>query len=430
MDVHLDDPAARQRRMGWLRAGGLALAFGASFLAALPHVAWLAPALVVIGFETFFLAPLVLRLGAGSQAGTLTLHPGRVVVETRRGRTVLRARDLYGATTAYEPGTERIVLTLSLGRFRAYPVSLTFASVAEMESVRRALGVGQQGRGVVWIAGGRANAGRSFFRGCLFVLAALAPLFVYSGVGGAVFLSFLALGGLMGDLWNSETFKLWGDRIVVGTGPGRDEWTYANVRRVQEDPGGLSFTGVRGGGFGRVAMPSGWLAPFSDHERELLVAQVKAAVARSRAEPPMPTGVGESLTNLRRLRAQGERPASWLSRLDAVAALSDASHAGAGYREASLDVDALWSTLEDPDADLELRCAAARILHRRRSARAHDKAPEPADEAIRVRIATAVESVGDAPARARLRIMTEDEPHPDELEETFEPKPRLAQKLV
>ncbi len=282
------------------------------------------------------------------------------------------------------------------------------------------------------VAGGRANAGSSFFRACLFFLACVAPFLVYAGVGGAVVLFFLALGGLIGEQWNSQTFNLWGDRIVIGTGPGRDEWTYANVRRVQEDAGGLTFTGVRGGGFGRIAMPSGWLAPFSAHEREILVAQVKAAVARSRAEPPMRTGVGESIANLRRLREQGERPASWLSRLDAVAALGHASHAGAGYREASLDLDALWSTLEDPDADLELRCAAARILHRRRSARARERTrtPEAADEAIRVRIATAVESVGDPPARARLRIMTEDEPHPGELEETFEPRPRLAQKLV
>ena len=214
VDVHLDDPAARQRRMGWLRAGGVALVFAAPLLSAFPHVPWLAPALAVVGFETFFLAPLVLRLGTESQAGTLALHPGRVLITTRRGRTVLRARDLYGATTAREPGSERVVLTLSLGRFRAYPVSLTFASVAEMESVRRALGVGQQGRGVVWIAGGRANAGLSFFRGCLLFLACVAPFLVYAGFGGSVVLFFLALAALIGEQGNSETFKLWSDRIV------------------------------------------------------------------------------------------------------------------------------------------------------------------------------------------------------------------------
>ena len=436
VDVHLDDPAARQRRMWWARAGGLALAIFALFLPLAhraPLLATFANVLGILGFEAFFLAPLAQRLRTGSQAGTLALEPGKVVVTTARGRNVLRGKDLYGATTAREPGTGRIVLTLSLGALRAYPVSLTFAGVDDMESVRRALGVGQLGRGMVWISGGRPNAARGFFRGILLGFAALAPFFVGAGGLGCTLLFLAALVGLLGEAWNGETFKLWGDRIVVGAGPGRDEWAYADVSQVAEDRDGLVLQGMRGGGFARIAVPSaGWLAPFSAHERALLVAQVHAALARSRTAPPMLSGAaaGEALTNLKRRSSLGERPSGWLSRLDAFAAVSEASRGGAGYREASLDIDALWSTLEDPDADLELRCAAARILHRRTTAPARTQDTRAPDDKLRIRIATAVESAADEPARVRLRLMTEDHPPESELEEVFEPKPTLAERLV
>ncbi len=426
MQVLLDDPAARQRRMWWLRGAGAALVLCVPMLLAMCglEAAWRYA--MLIGYELLFLAPVALRLGAATQSGTLALEPGRVVITTARGRTVLRGKDLHGATTAFEPGGKRPVLTLSLGAFRAYPVSLTFDRVDDLESVRRALGVGQLGRGMVWIAAGRPSVARSIFRGFLLGLGLIAPFLVLvgadGGVGGGVLLFLAAIVGFFGDVGSGGTMTLWSDRLVVGTGYQRDEQPYTNVTGI-DDVGDVLWIRTRGPGGGRVVIPANALfAPFSSRERALLVAQLRAAVARSRAAPPLRLDVGESLASLRRFTVQGERPAGWLSRLDAFAAVTEANRAGAGYRDASLDVEALWTVLEDPDADLELRCAAARVLHRRVHARAPD------EEKVRLRIATAVESAADEGARMRLRLMTEDQPAEDELEDVFEPVPAVVRR--
>jgi hypothetical protein len=408
--VQLDDPAARQRRLRRLRGAGISLVLVALlFLSWLP-TEWLGPLVALIGYEMVFLSPLLQRLGAGSQRGTLTLEPGAVVVTTDRGRTKLRARDLLGGTAAREPGSERIVLTLSFAGLAAYPVSVTFAGVEAMEQVRRALGVGRLGRGEVSIAGGRPGEARRMWRVLMLALGAWAPF----AVASSPLLLFFALGMVLAGEWfTRQTIRLRADRLDFGNAA-RTEIAYRDVTRIRESDGQLTIAGRHFGG--RLEVPARpLLDPFTVRERALFVAQLHGAVERSRGAPPPPLSTEESLAQLRRFTTQGERAAGWLSRLDAFAALTRASREGAGYRGASIDVDALWTTLEDPDADPELRCVAARILHLRR------ESTEPNDGAVRVRIATAVESAADETARTRLRIMTEDEPAELELEEVFPP---------
>ncbi len=393
-----------------LRAGGLGLVLFASICLSWLPVPWLASLVALIGYEMLFLSPLVQRLGAASQQGTLSLQPGAVVVTTERGRTVLRARDLRGGTAAREPGSERIVLTLSFGELAAYPVSLTFTGVEPMERVRRALGVGRLGRGEVSMFGGRPTAARQVWRVLMLALAAWAPFAVASS---PVLLFFALLAVLTGEALTRRTIRLHPDRLDFGN-LARRLVPYREVTRLHEDQGRLAIVGQH---FFRqqLEIPArGLLDPFTAHERALFVTQLQGALERSRGAPPPPLSTEESLAQLRRFTTQGERAAGWLSRLDAFAALTR-SRDGSGYRGTSIDVDAMWATLEDPDADQELRCVAARVLHLR-----CDSGGE-SDATTRVRIATAVESAADETARARLRLMTEDQPAEHELEEVFPP---------
>jgi hypothetical protein len=69
--------------------------------------------------------------------------------------------------------------------------------------------------------------------------------------------------------------------------------------------------------------------------------------------------------------------------------------AGAGYRGNTLDTQDLWAILEDPEAETELRAAAARILRH---------APN-----TRVRIDAAVAAVRDETDGRRLRVAIADD---------------------
>ena len=92
-----------------------------------------------------------------------------------------------------------------------------------------------------------------------------------------------------------------------------------------------------------------------------------------------------------------------------------------GYRGNSLEEKDLWVILEDPDAEPEMRAAAARVLAR---ARPH----------ARVRIDGAIAAVRDEAVEKRLRIaVTADPQHAGaelvELEALEEPR-RIQQPLV
>jgi hypothetical protein len=92
------------------------------------------------------------------------------------------------------------------------------------------------------------------------------------------------------------------------------------------------------------------------------------------------------------LRRNGETAREWLVRLDMAGQMLSA---GSGYRGNSLDAADLWTILEDPEAEPELRAAAARVLRH---------SPDN-----RVRIDTAVAAVRDESTNRRLRVAVEDD---------------------
>jgi hypothetical protein len=127
-------------------------------------------------------------------------------------------------------------------------------------------------------------------------------------------------------------------------------------------------------------------------DRDALIKQIMSASARAR-------GLGTSKTDVTGrvdvLRRNGESPRDWLARLDMAGRMLEASTAG--YRGHTLDTEDLWAVLEDPEAEGDLRAAAARVLR-------HSPKPE-----TRTRIDAAVAAVRDDVTNRRLRIAIRDD---------------------
>jgi hypothetical protein len=95
----------------------------------------------------------------------------------------------------------------------------------------------------------------------------------------------------------------------------------------------------------------------SADERRLLLAQIRAGIARAHGRGP---SKAEPHTRVDMLARNGDEARKWLARIDAIATdLGNATYRGRG-----IDPHDLWLTLEDPEAPTDLRAAAARVLVR------------------------------------------------------------------
>ncbi|MBX3187554.1 MAG: hypothetical protein KF819_11090 [Labilithrix sp.] len=127
-------------------------------------------------------------------------------------------------------------------------------------------------------------------------------------------------------------------------------------------------------------------------DREALVEQIMSASARARG---LGTAKNDVTGRLDSLRRTGESPREWLARLDMAGRMLGS--AASGYRGHTLDAEDLWAILEDPEAEADLRAAAARILRH-----------SPQTEA-RARIDAAVAAVRDETTNRKLRIAVRDD---------------------
>src|SRR5262249_32945227 len=135
--------------------------------------------------------------------------------------------------------------------------------------------------------------------------------------------------------------------------------------------------------------PTRWtLEGMSEQEADHLVAQLTCAVRRAQG------GRGndeDALSRLASLRQGRLLARDWITRLDTCAPMM---RRGGGYRGPTFEEHDLWSVLESPDADPELRAAAARVLLRIASR-------------ARVRVDAAVASMRDEGEVERVRILLE-----------------------
>ncbi len=332
----------------------------------------------------------------------LETGPGFVRIRNAGGRDQqIRAKDITGATTARTKSG--ILLTLQ-HRKRAQPLTLELSSEAEVERVRHALGIGHGGFGTIaWRTLNDSTTSAALVGRVLgFTVAMLAMVVASTGSAEAARIAASTLGqsgvigtilGLMGlyATGPQPSIFMGSDGLRLKTPRGWFALPYDAIHHVEAGPRGLVFHVPEP--YFRVAVErvSPWLGGPSDHEHEVIALQVQAASQRARGLGPHKRDVTGRVDVLRR---QGESPRDWLVRLDMAGQLLST---GSGYRGNTLDAEDLWTILEDPEAEPDLRAAAARVLR-------HQPTPE-----ARVRIDAAVAAVRDVSANRRLRIAIQDD---------------------
>jgi hypothetical protein len=350
-------------------------------------------------FNLLGLVPLRQR---APRTAELVCGPGYVDVTNAGSRNQrIRAKDITGATTARTP--MGLLLTLE-HRKRKQPLTLEVSSEAEVENVRHALGIGHGGFGTIaWSTLNDTTANAAIVGRVLATVVALLTIGVTLAVSvEAAILVATTLGqvgaigsvlGLMGLLSKGPqaSIVMGPDGLRLKTPKGWFALPYEAVKTIENIRRGLVFHIPEPYFSVSVERASPVFGGVSDQDAGIVVSQIEAAALRARGLGPIKNDVTGRLDVLRR---NGESPRDWLVRLDMAGQMLSS---GSGYRGNTLDAEDLWTILEDPEADADLRAAAARVLR-------HQQRPE-----TRVRIDAAVAAVRDATANRRLRIAIQDD---------------------
>jgi hypothetical protein len=375
----------------WIRAITPAVA---ATLIALPPFAPGGPTLrataALLGVALFF-GRRMLRLHFRARDATIRLHAGSIeIAGTGPLDQPVYAADVVAASTART--TKGVALALVRRGSAERPLVLDFADESDLEAVRRSLGLGHFGFGVVgWPTRVRSTAlqGSTWLAFAWLTIAASSafslPLLAFT-------LALVVLPATVVALLVACLQDPRGPSVALTSAGIRftdlPAWTppvrYADVLDATVDPAGVVLA-THGG---PVFVPMGRSLP---EEREHLAAQVLSAAARARGEgPPAPTLPAP----LVRLAPRSESERDWLQRIDAAAASIAAADA---YRGTDLDPKDLWLALENPDAPARVRAAAARVLSH--------VAPDEA----KARVAHVLASDRDEHACACIRVALEED---------------------
>lgn len=335
----------------------------------------------------------------------LELLPGRVVVRDAAGseRTTLEARSIVGATTARLEGGVSLVLAQQPARSR--PTVLRLANEADADAVRRALGIGPGGFGSLQWSAGRSRMywARVFFRVTWRALVAFTVILGVLGLGVlgptiiqlACYAGMAALGMRLTQGNDPPFVQVSSDGVVGHVRDVSGGWVprrvpFDAIRSVAAKGASLVLDCAPPHGHVELAMarPDGMIG-IDDEERAHIVAQIQAASERVR-QPSQHEEKASRLEFLR--RGEHESWQVWLARLDALAQSLKGAH---NYRALALDEADLWSALETPEVEPELRTAAARVLAR---------AEEPE---TRQRIETTLAAERDPAALKQIRVALE-----------------------
>ena len=360
-------------------------------------------ALAVVASSSVALAPLRQKEPVPA---TLTLGPGYVRVRATRLRSpTVHAREITGASTARTDSG--FALTLAR-KDRDTPTTIEVATEAEVDKLRLALGIGHGGHGSLAWWSTPTSSQRSAFGGriaaALATLAVVGTVAAADAIGGvttivavlACMAGFFAipLGLLLSALGASRgTFpdiQMTAAGIRLATTRGPFLLPYAYYAGFEHEGDMLAFKVPAPWGVVRVPVNApirgSGLTPA---DVELLRVQLDAAALRARGYGRSKEEVVGRVETLRRGR---ESARDWLARLDIV---GQTLTTGAGYRGQSLDAEDLWTVLEDPDAEPDLRTAAARVLRHLQ------------DERVRVRIDAAAAAIRDETTNRRVRVAAE-----------------------
>lgn len=358
----------------------------------------------LLAFSFAHLAGMFNLRQSRTRGAELTCGPGHVTITKAGTRSQkIEARSIVGGTTART--SKGILFTLAHAK-RDQPILIEVESEADAEKVRRALGIGHGGFGTVGWRTTPSTGQKSGFVGDLltFVMGTtIAMLGIFAGdeaagvtaMIGAQFGLITFVLGLLGKFSKpaAPSVEMTAGGLKILTKQGWFTLPYDHVLGVEEGPGVLYFRvpppynlvevetagNLRGTGLGAA-------------DRDAMVKQLMSASARARGLGPQKNDVTGRLDVLRR---NGESPRDWLARLDMTGRMLESTVAG--YRGHTLDAEDLWAILEDPEAEPELRAAAARVLR-------HLGKPE-----TRVRIDAAVAAVRDETTNKKLRIAIRDD---------------------
>jgi len=346
---------------------------------------------VLLGIALLF-GRRLLQLHHPAREATVAVAPGSIAIQ-KAGLLdqEIRSSEVVAASTAR---TKRGV-GLALVRRGAIerPVVLDFQNDADLDQVRRALGIGFLGFGAVaWpIQGPRPIIRPATVLAAAWLALALCAAFDWEQLAfplGLFLVPATAIAVLVACFHHPR------DPYVALTAHGlasADPRTmgaaivpYRDVLAVAADDRGVLVTTPAGPWL--IAMPRS----LAD-EREHLAAQIGSAAARARGEGPPPPALPEPLA---RLAPHGESQRAWLQRIDATAATVAGSDA---YRSSDLDPSDLWRALESPDAPTPVRAAAARVLAR------------VAPDEIKSRVEHVLASDRDVYARSCIRVALEED---------------------
>ena len=405
MRVAFSDPQGSRRWRMLPYAGPVALfvlALLGGFVGPVPGAtAAFTATLAVTLFHLVGILPL--RQGR-MRTGELETGPGYVELKKVGARSQrIDARSIVGGTTARTG--KGILFTLAHAK-RDQPITIQVESDADAERIRLALGIGHGGFGSVgWRTLPSASAKTGFWGRLLtFLMGSIIcslGFFVSHEVGGIaalalgqfVFLTMiLSLVGYFGRA-GVPSVVMAAEGLRIQSKQGWFTVPYDHVLGIEAIGGVLRF---------RVPPPyhsvdvetAGNLigAGLGPDDQDVLIKQIMSASARARG---LGTSKNDVTGRVDVLRRNGEPPRDWLARLDMAGRMLEASTAG--YRGHTLDTEDLWAVLEDPEAEADLRAAAARVLR-------HSQKPE-----TRTRIDAAVAAVRDESTNRRLRIAIRDD---------------------
>jgi hypothetical protein len=355
----------------------------------------------VLGFLGYGLLHFVGMLDLRQQrpaSAEIECGPGYVRIMNAGPRSQrIAAKDIIGATSAR--GGSGILLTLQHRR-RTAPITIELADEADAEKVRHALGIGHGGFGEIgWCIEGDSGKRAAYVGNLLgaivgacvaaFIAAEATALAILFGMVGF----FATLLAIVGAISRSATpsIVMTAGGVRLRTQRGWFALPYEALRDIHESPQQFVFF---------VSRPYDWVVVdksrrivggLSASEGQVITDQLMAAALRARGMGRQKDDVTGRVDVLRR---HGESPRDWLVRLDMAGQMLAS---GSGYRGNSLDTEDLWAILEDPEAEPELRAAAARVLR-------HARKPD-----TRVRIDAALAAVRDDVTNRRIRIAVRDD---------------------